>query len=208
MRNKTIDHLQGVRMQIDDANYSAHLGLSYLGLRCVLMSRTSLSWTCLVSWLWILNSVLLFCFGSVHKYGDVYTNTNTFHDDDWELIVQGFHRAYATGAACQQRTLTPPDTWSCPTFGLSCVLMSRSICPELVLSPDFWISNILRYFSFAFKHVIWARMCNQMLPGTEFETRVNIHFVRLGSPHRNLNCRDWLSPASKSRYGWTITKAT
>ena len=38
------------------------------------------------------------------------------------LIVQGFHRTYATGAACQQRTLTPPDTWSCPTLGLACVL--------------------------------------------------------------------------------------
>ena len=66
------------------------------------------------------------------------------------LIIQGFHRTYATGAACQQRTLTPPDTWSCPTLGLACVLMSRPISPELVLSPDFWISNIPRYFSFAF----------------------------------------------------------
>ena len=56
---------------------------------------------------------------------------------------------YATGAACQQRTLTPPDTWSCPTFGLACVLMSRPISPELVLPPDFWISNTPRYFSFA-----------------------------------------------------------
>ena len=65
------------------------------------------------------------------------------------LIVQGFHRTYATGAACQQRTLTPPDTWSCPTLGLTCVLMSRPISPELVLSPDFWFSNIPRYFSFA-----------------------------------------------------------
>ena len=37
------------------------------------------------------------------------------------LIVQGFHRTYATDAACQQRTLTPPDTWSCPTLGLACV---------------------------------------------------------------------------------------
>ena len=55
---------------------------------------------------------------------------------------------YATGAACQQRTLTPPDTWSCPTLGLACVLMSRPISPELVLSPDLWISNIPRYFSF------------------------------------------------------------
>ena len=65
------------------------------------------------------------------------------------LIVQGFHRTYATGAACQQRTLAPPDTWSCPTFGLACVLMSRPISPELVLSPDFWNSNTPRYFSFA-----------------------------------------------------------
>ena len=66
------------------------------------------------------------------------------------LIVQGFQRTYATCAACQQRTLTPPDTWSCPTLGLACVLMSRPISPELVLSPDFWISNIPRYFSFAY----------------------------------------------------------
>ena len=65
------------------------------------------------------------------------------------LIGQGFHRTYATGAACQQRTLTPPDTWSCPTLGLACVLMSRPISSELVLSSDFWISNTPRYFSFA-----------------------------------------------------------
>ena len=61
----------------------------------------------------------------------------------------GFHRAFATGVACRQATLTPPDTWSCPTLGLACVLMSRPISPELVLSPDFWISNTPRYFSFA-----------------------------------------------------------
>ena len=33
------------------------------------------------------------------------------------LFVWGFYRTCATGAACQQRTLTPPDTWFCPTFG-------------------------------------------------------------------------------------------
>ena len=48
------------------------------------------------------------------------------------LIVQGFHRTYATGAAFRQRSLTPPDTWSCPTLGLSCVLMLRQISPELL----------------------------------------------------------------------------
>ena len=33
-------------------------------------------------------------------------------------------------------TLTPPDTWSNPTFGLAC-LMSSPISPKLVLFPDF-----------------------------------------------------------------------
>ena len=65
------------------------------------------------------------------------------------LNWRGFNRILATGVACQQGTLTPPDTWSCPTLGLACVLMSRPISPELVLSPDFWISNTPRYFSFA-----------------------------------------------------------
>ena len=65
------------------------------------------------------------------------------------LIVWGLHRTFATGAACQQRTLTPPDTWSCPTLGLACVLMSRPISLEHVLFSDFWVSNIPRYFCFA-----------------------------------------------------------
>ena len=64
------------------------------------------------------------------------------------LIARGFHRTFATGAACQQRTLTPPDTWSCSTLGLASVLMLRPISPELVLSPDFWVSSIPRYFCF------------------------------------------------------------
>ena len=65
------------------------------------------------------------------------------------LIVRGFHRTFATGETCKQRTLTPPDTWSCPTLGIACVLMLRPISPELVLFPHFWVSNIPRHFSFA-----------------------------------------------------------
>ena len=34
------------------------------------------------------------------------------------LIQGGFHRAFATDAASQQKTLTPPDTWSCPIWDL------------------------------------------------------------------------------------------
>ena len=50
------------------------------------------------------------------------------------LIVRGFHRTYATGGACQQRTLTPPDTWSCPTLGLASVQMLRPISWNCVVS--------------------------------------------------------------------------
>ena len=42
----------------------------------------------------------------------------------------------------------PWDTWSCPILGLASVLMSRPISPDLVLFPDFWVSNIPRYFCF------------------------------------------------------------
>ena len=85
---------------------------------------------------------------TLHQFLTI-TDLDLITDFDFYLIVQGFHRTYATGAACQQRTLTPPDTWPCPTLGLACVLMYRPISPELVLFPDLWISNTPRYFSFA-----------------------------------------------------------
>ena len=47
------------------------------------------------------------------------------------LIVQGFHRTYATGAVCQQRTLTPPDTWSCPFWDLLLFYLLRPATPYL-----------------------------------------------------------------------------
>ena len=58
------------------------------------------------------------------------------------LIARGFQGAFARDAACQQWTLTPPDTWSCHTLGLASVLMLRPISPELVLFSDFRVSNI------------------------------------------------------------------
>ena len=59
------------------------------------------------------------------------------------LIVQGFHRTYATGAACQQRTLTPPDTWSCPIWDL-----------QMFSCWDHWHS-IIHYTSLWHLSLIW-----------------------------------------------------
>ena len=65
------------------------------------------------------------------------------------LIVQGFieHMQRVRHANRGRLLLRTPGP--VPLWGLACVLMSRPISPELVLSPDFWISNIPRYFSFA-----------------------------------------------------------
>ena len=99
---------------------SGHLVLSLLGLAFVLLVETS-------DILYRLD-IIPVC--------DIITGLNIFTEFDISPNI-GFHRAFATGVACQQGTLTPPDTWSCPTLGLACVLMSRPISPELVLSPDF-----------------------------------------------------------------------
>ena len=79
---------------------------------------------------------------------DPITDLGLITECDFYLLARSFHGTFATGAACQQRTLTPPDTWSCPTLGLASVLMLRPISPELVLFLDFWVSNITRYFCF------------------------------------------------------------
>ena len=62
---------------------------------------------------------------------DLITEFDLLPNNIINLITRGFQGTFATGA-CQQRTLTPPDTWSCPTFGLARVLMLRPISPELV----------------------------------------------------------------------------
>ena len=118
-------------MPTEDAYSSGHLVLSFSGLAFVRLVETSVT-------LYRLDIIPVFI--TEH---DIFTESDILPDI-------GFHRASATGVACRQGTLTPPDTWSCPTLGLACVLMSRPISPELVLSPDFWISNTPRYFSFAF----------------------------------------------------------
>ena len=79
---------------------------------------------------------------------DPITDLDIIIEFDFFTELRGFRGTFATGAACQQRKLTPPDTWSCPTLGLASVLMLRPISPELVLFLDFWVSNIPRYFCF------------------------------------------------------------
>ena len=60
-----------------------------------------------------------------------------FHDLDTELDLHRItscclHEAFATGVACQQGTLTLPDTWSRPTFwDLFMLRLLRPVFPKL-----------------------------------------------------------------------------
>ena len=63
---------------------------------------------------------------------DPVTELDLITESDFYQISRGFHRTLATGAPSQQRTVTPPETWSCPTLGLAYVLMLRPI--------EFWTS--------------------------------------------------------------------
>ena len=75
---------------------------------------------------------------------------------DFDLITEFWRFPWniATGAASQQRTLTPPDTWSCPIWDLHLFKCWDHSFLNLSCLRTFWVSNIPWYFYFAF-----LRMC-------------------------------------------------
>ena len=89
----------------------------------------------------ILDLQMFYCWDHWHSTINYTTSAWPFSWFDFllnlTLLNTGFHGASATGLACRQGTLTPPDTWSCPALGLANVLMFKPIPPELVLFPDF-----------------------------------------------------------------------
>ena len=75
----------------------------------------------------------------------------------WHLIVWGFHRTFTTVAACQQRTPTPPDTWSCPIWDL-----------QMFSCWDHWHSTI-RYTSLWHTSLIWLLTDSDVITGYRFQ---------------------------------------
>ena len=63
-----------------------------------------------------------------HQYYDLDTGL------DFHRIMSGFHGAFATDVACQQGTLTLPDSLFCPFFGLSCAPIAETSFLELAMS--------------------------------------------------------------------------
>ena len=57
-------------------------------------------------------------------------------------ILSGFHRTFATGVACRQGTLTPPDTWSRPFTTCICSTCWDNPFPNLSL---FYRTTVFEY---------------------------------------------------------------
>ena len=76
-------------------------------------------------------------------YWSDFVRNSTFYQ-----ILSGFHRTFATGVACRQRTLTPPYTWSHP-FG-TCICSTcwdQSYSELVVIFPDYALRISLGTFS-------------------------------------------------------------
>ena len=81
-------------------------------------------------------------------------------------IWSGFHRIFATGVACRQGTLTPPDTW-CRPFG-TCIYSScwdQSFSECVVILPDYALRISLGTFSILLHlHIFHYRIQEIKLP--------------------------------------------
>ena len=88
-----------------------------------------------------LSNECLMTFCILTKYNDTFLQNSTFY-----RFMRGFHRKLATGVACWQGTLTPPNTWSRPIWDLHMVYLLRPILfPNLYFFFGLFTSNIPRY---------------------------------------------------------------
>ena len=91
-------------------------GPALLGLACVLLVETSDN----------------LCRLDIIPVCDIIPGFDIITESDiWPNI--GFHRVSATGVACQQGTLTPPDTWSRPFGTCICYTCWDQSFSELVV---------------------------------------------------------------------------
>ena len=105
-----------------------------------------------------------------HSVNWPYTMTTPYWSDfvpnsTFYRILSGFHRTSATGVACRQGTLTPPDTWSRPLGTCICSTCWDQFFSELVvIFPDYALRISLGTFSiflmtrlFRWYHKFWSR---------------------------------------------------
>ena len=113
------------------------------------------------------HSVTLSIDQTLHQFFNPITDLDLIIEFDFLPNCETFP-TFATGAACQQRTLTHQDTWSSPTLGLASVLMLRPISSELVLLPcvlSFGHPSVpfLNYYICLWSTFLWPLRFRQLL---------------------------------------------
>ena len=133
---------------------------------------------------------------ALHQFVILFLNlTLLFLNLNFYPIVWGFHRTFATGVSCQQKTLTPPGTLSCPTC----------ICSNVETGPSWTclVSGHPLVHSILFDNIDGAAVAEWLK--SWFAEQEDLGSI----PGLDTWIfRDWLSPASKSRYGWYTAEAT
>ena len=93
-------------------------------------------------------------------------------------IPEGFYRTFATGAASQQRTLSP-DTWSCPV--LICAVFKIMVASRRVLLSNNGKEVGLSYLTWVFHE----NRPSKIFP-TTFTLTIHLHFKTLFSEKINM----------------------
>ena len=111
------------------------------------------TWSCLI---WDLQ--LLFCWDHWQSYSTPVYETFPWLDflpNLTLLLNKGFNRASATGVACREATLTPPNTWSRPFETCICsTCWDQSFSKLVVILPDYALRISLGTFSILLKGVL------------------------------------------------------
>ena len=104
---------------------------------------------------------------------DPITDLDLITEFDFLPICERFPKNICSGCGMPLEDAYSSVHLVLPTLGLASVLMLKPIFPELVLFPDFWVSNIPRYFSFLLPML--SSVLNQVLaPHMRF-----LHFMDL-----------------------------
>ena len=125
-----------------------------------------------------------------------------------------FHRASATGVACRQGTLTPPDTWSRPIGTCICsTCWDQSFSELVVILPDYALRislgtfSILLFFCFCYLYIYllslsWAFIADAL---AKEETRIPSKHVVSMDPWKSTEVLYCLCRSNSVSTLWYLT---
>ena len=155
-------------MLTGDAYSSWHLVPSHLGLAYVLLLRPIL----FPNLSWFFRTTSIFTLNIPRYFFDFAPNVLLPGQSCKMSADIGFHRTFATGVACWQGTLTPPDTWSRPIWDLHMFyLLSPILFPNLS-----WFFSGLLVFTLNIPRYFFDFAPNVLLHGPYCKNSADVYY--------------------------------